>query len=1021
VVNSSPQDVGVARNFKFIGFSIGTINSFTNYVLKFKAKNNGQLGTLQVYLGGGGSNFDNRTPPRYIPLYSGTSDYEVIFQTDQFTVSGYIIIGLLTTTSTMYFTGLELYKVNYTNIDFDNHVKIFDNPTTKQKTYSLNGVYTGITDNKEYVSVTLEPFTSKVLVQYPPKPLSSPIYVSSSDENASDSYTITQARNPETPWKTISKVNSSFASMNSNDYVLFKRGDVFGGETLSIQKNGTSSGSFNIGAYGIGEKPKITSTIPITNWTSIGSNKFQATIPGNLSKIDVVTINGVFKPIVRYPKLTDPNNGFLTIDITNGSTSIISTGLTSVDSFVGAEVVYKPDLWIIDRESIVTGQTTTVTGTTFQFTRSPYITANTSGAASIKQNWGYFLQNHPNMLTQDGEWCYSPATSTLTIYCSVGTPDYVEVSTVENTILISGNSRNNIKISDLEIFGGKKGINLTIPNGGSIGNNIVIDNCDFNYCSEHAIFVNNYRDISITNNTIKNSLSNGIWVDNTVSTGTTIENNIVSGTSMVYGMSNVINSGEPIRLSSPNTTTTTNNFIRNNRIINSGYNGIRYAGSGILIEKNVIDGFCLTKDDGGAIYSFNSVTPGGGTASFNRTIRNNIILNGYGTTLGKSPTSGTDVEGIYQDAQVRNVNIFDNTISNVNNVAFYSNYPRDIIITGNTCFNNGIGWYIARRPALIDMSGNTISNNVFVNSGSTVIKYYDFSAITQTTNSVQQGIAKIPTVNNNFYYTPNGTLFNYEYVTGTTSFFPFELGYDQYKLFTGLDSSSTEIQSSPYTVTGLVGPNLYGTNSGFTTVAGVSLTSRDSRSIISVDSTSKIGGVTSLRRDVTGTTISQPNRMNLSVDRIFSFLNPSTTISTTKKYIARFSLFSNDNYGWVDFRLRVTASYLSPSKPQTFMSGLTQFEFLVEPTVSASTGNARWEITLNQQSGTVWIDNLEIYEANVTMNNFGDYFQMLYNDTNTEKLYNFSSGDWIRYPELTTHNSIIIQPFTSRIFSRVFL
>jgi hypothetical protein len=72
-------------------------------------------------------------------------------------------------------------------------------------------------------------------------------YVSST---GSDSYTITQAQNPNTPWATLSKVQSSLSSFTSGDSILFKKGDKFSG-SINIQ---SKTGMF-FGSYGLGAKP----------------------------------------------------------------------------------------------------------------------------------------------------------------------------------------------------------------------------------------------------------------------------------------------------------------------------------------------------------------------------------------------------------------------------------------------------------------------------------------------------------------------------------------------------------------------------------------------------------------------------------------------------------------------------------------------------------------------------------------------------------------------------------------------
>ena len=72
-------------------------------------------------------------------------------------------------------------------------------------------------------------------------------YVSSSKGNNSNNGT-----SQDTPWKSISKVNSS--SFNPGDQILFKRGDQFA-ETLIISSNGTAGNYILFSSYGNGELP----------------------------------------------------------------------------------------------------------------------------------------------------------------------------------------------------------------------------------------------------------------------------------------------------------------------------------------------------------------------------------------------------------------------------------------------------------------------------------------------------------------------------------------------------------------------------------------------------------------------------------------------------------------------------------------------------------------------------------------------------------------------------------------------
>ena len=72
-------------------------------------------------------------------------------------------------------------------------------------------------------------------------------------KTGNDSYTITQAQNQTTPWKTLSKLQSTMSQLLNGDSILFSKGETFVG-TLNITK------PITISTYGIGAKPVFTNT-----------------------------------------------------------------------------------------------------------------------------------------------------------------------------------------------------------------------------------------------------------------------------------------------------------------------------------------------------------------------------------------------------------------------------------------------------------------------------------------------------------------------------------------------------------------------------------------------------------------------------------------------------------------------------------------------------------------------------------------------------------------------------------------
>ena len=146
-----------------------------------------------------------------------------------------------------------------------------------------------------------------------------------STASGDDSRTAAQAQNPATPWKTLNKLNSFFASLLPGDNVLFNRGEVFYG-SITVNKSGTAGSPIIIGAYGTGAKPVITGFTTVGKWTNLASNIWESTSAVSaLNDMNMVVINGVNTTMGRYP-----NNSYLTYQsYVSATSSITSSSLNS--------------------------------------------------------------------------------------------------------------------------------------------------------------------------------------------------------------------------------------------------------------------------------------------------------------------------------------------------------------------------------------------------------------------------------------------------------------------------------------------------------------------------------------------------------------------------------------------------------------------------------------------------------------------------------------------------------------------
>jgi parallel beta-helix repeat protein len=454
-----------------------------------------------------------------------------------------------------------------------------------------------------------------------------------------------------TPWKTISKLNSTFTKLNPGDRILFKRGDIFNG-TIKISNSGSGNNPILIGAYGKGNKPVINGFKTLSSWNDEGKGIFSTAFNCE-SFPNMVTVDGINTPIGRWP-----NSGWMIIDSHSGNKTITDNELPSQPDWDGAEVVIRVNHWIIDRNPIENH-----TGTILNYT--------SSSGNDAKDGYGYFIQNHIKTLDTFGEWYYDGSKLYLFFGSGVNPDDHiVKVSDTDDLVKISKSSF--IIFDGLAFIGANsKAINLT---GSRF---ITVQNCDLIFSGGYAIYgADNIGVISdnltVTNNTISNINKVGIHIENEF-INATINKNRLRDIGTIPGMdgSNVDKGiGIICRASGA--------VIENNILKNIGYIGILFQGAGSNIRYNLIDTFCSVKDDGAGIYT---------NCQCNQEISRNIVLNGKGAPGG---TIGnlSEAHGIYIDDKGTKTIISYNTVANNISAGIYLHNAHDIIIRNNTCFSN---------------------------------------------------------------------------------------------------------------------------------------------------------------------------------------------------------------------------------------------------------------------------------------------------------------------------------------------
>ena len=471
------------------------------------------------------------------------------------------------------------------------------------------------------------------------------------------------------PYKTITKLNTLFASMANGDSVLFKRGETYYG-SIVIGRAG-----IKFGAYGTGAKPIISGFYTVPAWTNISGNIWESTAAvSTLSSCNIASINGVNYSMARLPK-----TGYYTIGTTNGSTTItdatnISTSVITAN--IGAFVAIREEMYEVNNRLI-----TNVSGNTVTF-----------ATGSPNTGWGYILMNDQKLISQPGEWAYNSSTKKLSVY-SVGSPSGIKIPALETAVDLNG--EDNCSFTNIQFQGfNTTGINTTSQN------NITITTCDFSFIGTNAINgYGNSADLIVSGSTFTDIGSRGIWAAS--SDRALIKNNTCTRIGHFAGMgSNGDDSYTAIIANGDNSQ------VLYNTIINAGYCGIRWDGEATLIQGNFVDTTNYVKDDGGGIYSY-QVQYGNNQHVWpsQRVVRDNIVLNAIGAGAG-SPF-GDEGYGYYFDGQSCNFNVLHNTTANNSKAGIFVNGGARFNIDSNTVYNSSRQLYIIKiGGAIEDISVN---------------------------------------------------------------------------------------------------------------------------------------------------------------------------------------------------------------------------------------------------------------------------------------------------------------------------
>jgi parallel beta-helix repeat protein len=772
-----------------------------------------------------------------------------------------------------------------------------------------------------------------------------------------DSRSFVQAQNASTPWKTLKKLNSIFSSLQPGDKVLLKRGETFYGSII-VSKSGSSTSPIVIGAYGTGNRPVITSLVKLNNWVSKNNGIWESYNSSLGSSVNIVLLNGVQQGMGRYPNGNAANGGYLTFESHAGKYSITDKQLTSAINWTGAELVLRTRRWLLDRKLIKSHSGSTIYYAT--------------GSDEPKNGYGYFIQNSIKTLNKLGEWYYNPSTRKLSVYFGSNGPSShtVQASTISD--LIHSEWHSNVVFKNLTIKGANvSGVNITN------GSNMAVEDCDILLSGENGMAVNGHSKFRVENCTVSNSNNNGIDFEWGM-TSATVKNNKILNTSLIAG-TGLSGDGNGVGIYDNGD----GNIVEYNEIRNTCHNGMRFRGNNLIIKNNLIDRFCLVKDDGAGIYSY------GGHGTTGIKVIGNIIKNGIGAEAGTG-TSTYSASGIYIDHNDAKIEVRDNTVTDCHDYGLYVHNSSGITIRNNTLYNN-------RRRQLTMIQGQPVVSTLIRNN---VITKNIFFAKTQAQlasyiESSEDDITSFGRFDSNYYARPiDDRITIYNHYPGVVSNLDLEGWKKQY----GDDPASkrTAKQIAAYKINRLIGSNKVANG---------------------LFATSKTGVISN------SCTVSWSNAGLL--DGGYLKITPSSKTSSVsfkiggitagKKYIVKYSVRASTNNNMV-----VTSYLRKDASPYTIITekqgrkvstARSENEIMFVAVASTSTGAVQFKV---DQQSTYYLDNIRVHEVDAKITNPDDSIRFVFNATKANKTLSLDGG-YFDTKGSKFSNSITLSPYASAI------
>lgn len=786
-----------------------------------------------------------------------------------------------------------------------------------------------------------------------------------SSAGGDDTRSFSEAQKPATPWKTISHFNRIVNRLSPGDSILFKRGEKFDGG-LVINTSGTVEAPIVIGAYGTGAKPVISGLWEVSDWHSIGNSIFESgPLPAG-EKVNMVVINDRNYAMGRFP---NSKEGYFAFE-SSGAGSITDQELSSAIDWTGAEIVLRSTRFTFESVPVEKHSGNTV------YFGAPVV-------YPLQNGYGYFFQDHINTLDQTGEWYYDPDTKKIAVCFDNESPAAFDVKIAVVDVLVNALG-DHILLENLNLEGANQ---YAVFSKQKTADDLQVRDCRIRFSGIDGVFLQGRANFRMERCTILNSNSSAVkpLYNNA---NTVLRNNYIRNTGIQPGMgSNDDQSYSAIYKG------TGGLIAEYNTIVNTGYMGIRFAMDDNLIKNNVIDSFCLTLDDGGGIYAF------GGTdnpTSQNRKVVGNIILNGMGTPGGTAEPKMVLAKGIYIDDNGNNVEITDNTIAHCSRGINIHN-ARDIILEGNTVFNNDIQLALHHDHLAGPVTGMEVSQNIFFSRE----RSQTVSSLRSTTDDFES----FGNFHGNYYVRPLDDLLpilaEYYDQQGNLHRKYYELEEWKTKYGQEDESKKSPVRIPSYSLQGVPGTNLFSNSTFDKNLNGLFCWAGEGNGKASWE----------ISEVMEGGAVSAAGSNKLF---LIAKIDP---VADGKQYLLRFSAAAEKRLN-LEVYLRREDPYEVISQKQVINIGTTKTSYEVLFSHPASESNPRVEFLAAGKHIQLWLDDLEVFEVQVTRPRLDEHFYLAYNPTQKNKTIPLEA-DYVDVKNKRYSGEVVLSPFESLILIKI--